>query len=307
MSLDVCFFAWNRKAFTCHSLNLLLANTNWEHVDQLILIDDGSTDGSTDILKDARKNAPVPVRIIQLAGRGPVSGMNFYLDNHPASLFAKIDNDIAVPAGWLPAMLDVLDRNPPLELLGMELGRGILRSPPPAGVHGFEPCSHIGGVGVMRSAAFLSRPRMRPRGRFGFTNWQHEQEPVRGWIAPWLPVLQLDRLPFEPWRSLSAGYVAAGWQREWPVWGDEQADAWAWMTRCEHCRDSGHVCEDHPDLPWAGLVGAAENASFVHPACGDGARGCHGAGMPCPHCCSPIPEDGRHSIVEAFVPDWMRP
>lgn len=57
--------------------------------------------------------------------------------------------------------------------------------------------------------------------------------------------------------------------------------------RCSHCLDEGHVCETHPDKPWE------------HDGCG-------GAGMPCSACCSPIPEDGRHSIAEAFTPDWKR-
>jgi bifunctional non-homologous end joining protein LigD len=69
---------------------------------------------------------------------------------------------------------------------------------------------------------------------------------------------------------------------------------------CSTCLDTGHVCENHPDLPWAGIVGDGGYA------CGDGARDCHGAGMPCPDCCSPIPEDGTRSIVEAFTPDHLR-
>ena len=63
------------------------------------------------------------------------------------------------------------------------------------------------------------------------------------------------------------------------------------VPRCLHCLDQGIVCEDHPDFPAHVTVeGHAE----------------HAAGMPCPRCCSEIPQDGRHSIVEAFTPDWQR-
>jgi len=65
--------------------------------------------------------------------------------------------------------------------------------------------------------------------------------------------------------------------------------------RCPHCLDDGHVCEDHPEFPWEGLHGTVE---------GHAEHG--GIGMPCPYCCSPIPEDGTRSITEAFVPDWKR-
>lgn len=61
---------------------------------------------------------------------------------------------------------------------------------------------------------------------------------------------------------------------------------------CPTCEDTGHVCENHPERAWAGLVGG--------PAC------CGGAGMPCPACCSPVPEDGSQSAVEAFIPDGQR-
>lgn len=65
--------------------------------------------------------------------------------------------------------------------------------------------------------------------------------------------------------------------------------------RCPHCLDDGYVCEDHPDAPWEGIHGTVE---------GHAEHG--GIGMPCPACCSPVPEDGAHSIAEAFVPDWRR-
>lgn len=65
-------------------------------------------------------------------------------------------------------------------------------------------------------------------------------------------------------------------------------------VRCTHCLDTGHVCEDHPDYPWEGVAGTVEGHS------------CQAAGMPCGYCCSPIPEDGTHSITEAFTPDWLR-
>jgi hypothetical protein len=61
--------------------------------------------------------------------------------------------------------------------------------------------------------------------------------------------------------------------------------------RCPYCLDDGLVCEDHPQYPWGMTV--------------EGHRE-HAAGMPCPACCSPVPEDGTHSITEAVMPDWMR-
>ena len=69
----------------------------------------------------------------------------------------------------------------------------------------------------------------------------------------------------------------------------------AGAPRCPHCLDEGHVCEDHPEYPWEGFHGTVE-----------GHREHGAAGMPCPACCPPIPEDGTASIAGAFTPDWQR-
>lgn len=233
MTVDLLYLAWNRLDFTRASFEILLRNTEWEHVRRLLVYDDGSTDGTREYLDDAVGQAPVDAHLAFAGFGSPVSVMNCYLDDDPAEAFVKLDNDIAVPAGWLGSLLTVADAHPELELLGMEAGMTELAGrdgKPWDGTYGYQPCTHIGGVGFMRTEAFTLRPRPIPRGRFGFTAWQHENEPTRGWIVPDLLVPQLDRVPLEPWRSLSESYVARGWQRPWPAmdaqWG---APYYAWL------------------------------------------------------------------------------
>ncbi len=72
--------------------------------------------------------------------------------------------------------------------------------------------------------------------------------------------------------------------------GRERAD-----FACPNCRDTGYACEDHPELPWEGVHGS----TALHPEHG-------GAGMPCPTCCDPIPQDGTRSITDAFTPRHLR-
>lgn len=67
-----------------------------------------------------------------------------------------------------------------------------------------------------------------------------------------------------------------------------------WVPVCPACDNTGHVCENHPDKPWGDL---SDTPTACH---------CGGAGMPCPTCCDPIPEDGRHSILEAFMPRHLK-
>lgn len=229
--IEILYLAWNRLEFTRASLAFLLANTNWDLVDRLIVYDDGSEDGTRELLDELLRHFPVETVLRAEEGRGPVSIMRHYVATTPAEVFAKIDNDVAVPPGWLDWMLQVLEETPAVELLGMEAGMTevVGRDGDQAwdGTYRFEPATNIGGVGVMRTSAFTTRPALYADGRHGFSEWQHTNKPVRGWITPDLPVVLLDRLPFEPWLSLSAGYVERGWQRPWQCW-DPVWMRWAW-------------------------------------------------------------------------------
>jgi GT2 family glycosyltransferase len=232
--IDVLYLAWNRLAYTQASFTALLNNTDWSLVKRLWVYDDGSTDGTRDWLDTAIRDSPVEVILRAEESLGPVAIMRRYIDEpNAAPLFAKIDNDIVVPPGWLQAMSDTLERHQNVELLGMEAGMTVVPNRDGAefdGVYGVERATNIGGVGLMRLSAFRSRPSMRPEGRNGFTFFQHQYRPVRAWITPDLPVLQLDRLPFEPWRSLAAEYVEEGWAREWPPWDEWMAWTWRWFA-----------------------------------------------------------------------------
>lgn len=219
--VDVLYLSWNRLEFTRTSFRCLLENTDWSLVNRLVIYDDESDDGTFEFLEERTRFLPF-VELVRLKLGSPVRVMSRYLEHTVATWFAKIDNDIAVPPGWLEALLGVVERNPEIELLGMEAGRmgypGSAGGPGSdwVGEYGFEPGSHIGGVGLMRVEAFTTRPEIPARGRFGFTYWQDRYGPVRGWIVPDLMVPQLDRVPVEPYASLSAEYLEKGWQRSWP-------------------------------------------------------------------------------------------
>jgi hypothetical protein len=127
-------------------------------------------------------------------------------------------------------MLGVMRLHPELELLGMEAGMTEVAGrdgKPWDGIYGYEPATNIGGVGVMRSSAFEGR-KMKASGRYGFTEFQHHHNPVRGWIKPDLPIVLMDRLPMEPFASFSRQYVFHGWQRDWPKWEPESMMEWAY-------------------------------------------------------------------------------
>jgi Glycosyl transferase family 2 len=220
--IDVIFLSWNRRAFTEYAFANLLANTDWSLVDRLLVYDDRSTDGAREYLDEARKECPVPSSLIYLGFGSPPRTMNHYFAGTPAEYVMKVDSDIALGPGYLSDAHTVMEANPDLELLGLASGwTGVNEGP-----LGWEPASHIGGIGLMRSSAFTSRPKIPAEGRHGFGVFQDRYDLVRGWLKPDPHALQLDLLPFEPWASLSREYIAKGWQRYWPPY--QSPSLWEW-------------------------------------------------------------------------------
>ena len=61
--IDVLYVACNRRAFTEHTLDMLIDNTAWPLVNKLWLWDDGSTDGTDAVLEAAWAAAALGVRV----------------------------------------------------------------------------------------------------------------------------------------------------------------------------------------------------------------------------------------------------
>lgn len=217
MTIDIVYLAWNRIEYTTATWAWLIAHTNWEWVNRLIVYDDGSEDGTQEFLRDAVQDTPVDAELRVGDFRSPPAVMNHYLATSEAEVFAKIDNDIALPGGWLDQMATLFKKNRHVHALGMEAGMVALQGRDGhTWKQGIADSSHIGGVGLIRASHLRALPRIPERGRFGWTEFQNRYRLRTGWIVPDLLVPQLDRVPAEPWASLAERYVEEGWSREWP-------------------------------------------------------------------------------------------
>jgi hypothetical protein len=238
--IDLLYLAKNRLEFTRASVESLVANTDWSLVRKVHVYDDSSADGTREYL--AAVQWPVERSMTSSATNSPVAVMNDFLRrNVSISLFAKIDNDVIVPPGWLNAASHVMDRHAELDLLGLEPPMSRTRAPwshrdpPHPELHAkpgsdYVSCDSIGGIGLMRRSAFANRREMRPFSTYGgFTDWQQAHKDIkRGWIVPPINLFLLDRLPFEPWASLSRKYIRQGWQRPWANYSPGTKALWGW-------------------------------------------------------------------------------
>lgn len=227
--IDILYLAHNRLEFTQATMEALIANTNWRLVDRFVIYDDNSIDGTREFIdgldfwkarevRHGTYGSPVQVMIDFLSSVSP----------HDRKPFAKIDSDTMVPRGWLDECARIMDVHGELDLLGIEAFNEVV--PGTCEHRSYRMAAHIGGIGLMRSSAFVTVPR--PNGRFGFTAWQEQNDKViKGWINPSLPVFLLDRLPREPWMTHSNTYREKGWQRPWGPYEEKDKPLWSWW--CE--------------------------------------------------------------------------
>lgn len=222
--IDIIYLAHGRPEFTAASIAALTANTDWERA-RLVVYTDGCA-LSANLMG-------IPAVINEERHGGPITIMNHYLmKSKPADIFAKIDNDCVVPPEWLDRSLHVVATNPHLGLLGLEPPSSTVRLEACDIGAGYSACDSIGGIGVMRRKAFDGQDSMRPHSTYGgFTDWQlRHPEIVKGWITPPLSLFLLDRLPMEPWASLSKRYIAEGQQRPWRNYTADDAHLWSWWS-----------------------------------------------------------------------------
>jgi hypothetical protein len=243
---DIVYLAKGRPEFTAASLAALARNTNWERVEFLWIYTDGER---ADVMLYRYLFPGMLINLMPDKVGGPVAVMNDYLTTrfHGSPLWAKIDNDVIAPPGWLDACLDVMDAHPELDLLGIEPPESRTPAPwaggkrvpapekfaHPATISNYAPCDSIGGIGLFRTSAWRNRPAMIPHSTYGgFGDWAKRTNCVCGWLVPPLKLFLLDRLPVEPWASLSKRYIAEKQQRAWTMYSQAEAESLAgWWLR----------------------------------------------------------------------------
>src|SRR5580658_10156323 len=95
---------WNQLEFTRQCVRALLRHTRapWE----LIVINNGSTDGTEDYLAGLQDASPVPVTVIaNNTNRGFPAAINQGLEYARGEHIALLNNDVVVTDGWLAQLI----------------------------------------------------------------------------------------------------------------------------------------------------------------------------------------------------------
>lgn len=150
---------------------------------QIVAVDNGSSDGSREILETAATD--LPIRVVEGAGSAKNGGLNLALDLlgpslERAELAVFTDDDIIAEPGWLQALLEGARAHPQADLFG---GAVVPRWPasPPSWLHALDgvfdvlyarthaiegPCAahHLYGPNMAIRASVLARgARFDPR------------------------------------------------------------------------------------------------------------------------------------------------
>jgi glycosyltransferase involved in cell wall biosynthesis len=114
---------WNQLEFTRKCLHALFRQTapNWE----LIVIDNGSTDGTGSYLAGVQDASPVPVTVIANGtNRGFPAAINQGLQYARGEYLVLLNNDVVVTEGWLSQLIGLASVAPTTEM-SREANQGV--------------------------------------------------------------------------------------------------------------------------------------------------------------------------------------
>jgi hypothetical protein len=248
-TVELAFFAKNRVEFTEESWCRLRQNTNWDLVDKIVFYDDGSTDGTLQFLQRQAQAMGAELRQTNF-GSGLTARTDFFR-RATCELLATVDNDAMYPPGWLEIGLELMGRKSELQYLCLENYFG-LKGPLP---YTYRQSRTGDGLAIIRRSIFRGDDVPIAQDTYhGLDDWMIKHKIVVGWLKPAINVFLLDRVPLEPWCSISEKYVKNGWQRKLEGqpgvhrYTDAESYLWSWC-KWEPQAVVAPKAESKPGLP----------------------------------------------------------
>ncbi len=109
-TISVIVPVYNGERFLAEAIGSVLGQTL--PPDEVIVVDDGSTDGSADIAARIKATSPVPIQLIQQSNQGPAAARNAGRQRAAGSLIAFQDADDIWSAEKLAIQVALLHQHP---------------------------------------------------------------------------------------------------------------------------------------------------------------------------------------------------
>ncbi len=111
-SLSVVIPTYNRKDILQRTLEGLAAQSAWADIDEILVIDDGSTDGTNRLVADYTRCSRVPVRSFRQSNLGQAAARNVGIREAQSSILLFLDDDIVPSPALVTEHLAWHDRHP---------------------------------------------------------------------------------------------------------------------------------------------------------------------------------------------------
>lgn len=184
---------------------------------ELVLVDNGSTDGTLQVLRRFATTAPVPVTVVEQPTGNLGQVRNAAIDAARAPVVAFTDSDCLPRPGWLRAGLAALDGAPEV---GIVQGRTVAEHPPPSPWAVTQQIDHLTWL-FEACNLFVRRDPLVAAGGFGEELGFFGEDTVAGWRvvrAGWQAGFKADAVvahdvtdPGFRWHLRRAAYY-----RNWP-------------------------------------------------------------------------------------------
>ena len=93
-SLTIIIPTYNREKVLTKALNGYLAQSSPHLIHELLVVDDGSTDGTESMVREIGKRSPFPIRYLRQPNKGPAAARNLGISEARAALVLFTDSDI---------------------------------------------------------------------------------------------------------------------------------------------------------------------------------------------------------------------
>lgn len=106
MEVSIVIPTYNRKESLKSTLRSLLNQTFPINEYEIIICDDGSIDGTSELIKDFINNSPCQLKYLYQSNRGPAASRNLGVKNAKGKIIGFIDDDCVAVSTWIEAAVE---------------------------------------------------------------------------------------------------------------------------------------------------------------------------------------------------------